>query len=157
MEIANYENTYKVLQDYAEAVRQAYRDNLAQGRNASKNLSDTMTARVEVQGNAFAVVLNMADYWKYIEHGTRPHFPPISVILKWIEVKPIIPRPDSKGHVPSLKSLAYLIARKISEVGTEGKPDLQDASERTFNEFHEALVSAMAQDASRMVMTLFNV
>lgn len=156
MEIANYENTYKVLQDYAEAVRQAYRDNLVQGRNASKNLSDTMTARVDVQGNAFAVVLNMADYWKYIEHGTSPHFPPISAILKWIEVKPIIPRPDSKGRIPSSKSLAFLIARKISEVGTEGKPDLQDASEKTFNEFHEALVSAMAQDASRMVMTLFN-
>lgn len=156
MELANYENTYKVLQDYAEAVRQAYRENLAKGRNASKNLSDTITARVDVQDTSFAVVLNMAEYWAYIEHGTRPHFPPISAILKWVQVKPVVPQPDANGKIPSERSLAYLIARKISKVGTEGKPDLQEASEKTFNEFHDALVSAMAQDATRMVLTMFN-
>lgn len=156
MELADFENTYKVLQDYAEAVKQAYRENLAQGRNASKNLSDTITARVDVQDTSFDVVLNMAEYWKYIEHGTRPHFPPISAILKWVQVKPVVPRPDANGKIPGERSLAYLIARKISRVGTGGKPDLQEASEKTFSEFHDTLVSAMAQDATRMVLTMFN-
>lgn len=157
MELADYTNTYEVLKTYADEVAQAYRANLAKGRDASKNLSETMTARVDVGDREFTVILNLAEYWKYIEHGTRPHFPPVSAILEWVQVKPVVPQPDANGKIPSERSLAYLIARKISRVGTEGKPDLQDAMQSTFDKFHDALISAMKQDAGNLVLKMFNV
>jgi hypothetical protein len=49
-----------------------------------------------------------------VETGTRPHFPPPSALLPWVKQK--FPGVDEK----KAKSLAFLVGRKISKVGTTG-------------------------------------
>lgn len=49
-----------------------------------------------------------------VETGTRPHFPPTAALLPWILKK--FPGAEEK----QAKSFAFLIARKISKVGTKG-------------------------------------
>lgn len=52
-------------------------------------------------------------YAEYVELGTRPHMPPIQPLEDWVEAKLNITDPREK------RSVAFLIARKISRVGTK--------------------------------------
>ena len=146
-ELINLDNVMAVLEDYAIAVRNKYQDNLIlHDRIASGGLLNSVEYRVVQDGQTFEVQLTLQDYWKYIEDGTRPHFPPLDRILEWIRVKPVIPRPDDKGRIPTPQQLAYLIGRKISRVGTEGTHDLKDAIEVINARYRDKIVYAIGQD-----------
>ena len=97
----------------------------ANGSNASGDLSKSFKGIVKQNGKYIVVSIQLNEYWKFIENGTKPHWPPISEIRKWISVKPILPRPLASGKLPTDNQLAYLIGRKISKVGTKAKPFLK--------------------------------
>ena len=60
--------------------------------------------------------LTGAKYFFQQRHGRRPgKFPSVTDILNWIKVKGITPRDSGT----SIKSLAFLLARKIAERGTD--------------------------------------
>ena len=146
-ELITFENLQKVLQEYGEAIRNEYQDNLINSdRIASGGLLNSVEFEVVQQGNSFKVNLNLADYWIYLEEGTKPHFPPVSAILKWIEMKPVLPRPLDNGKLPTPKQLAFLIGRKISEEGTEGTHDLQKAATSINEQYREKIIEAFTKD-----------
>lgn len=93
--------------------------------NASGTLSNSIKGIVKKNGKYIVISIQLEDYWKYIENGTKPHWPPVSAIKKWISVKPVLPRPLKSGKLPTDNQLAYLIGRKISKVGTKAKPFLK--------------------------------
>jgi hypothetical protein len=78
--------------------------------NASGRLADSIDfvvtgSRLTIRGD---------DYIYYLENGRKPgKRPPKDVIRKWIDDKGIVPRDNI-----SKDSLAYLIARKMSEEGS---------------------------------------
>ena len=144
-----------VLQSFAEAVREQYRQNLKEhdryttlGKDT--RLVDSVTAYVEAGASAYEVKMTLNDYWKYVEEGTKPHWPPPKAILKWVQIKPVIPRPYN-GRIPSEKSLAFLISRKIAREGTKGTHDLAQARASTMEVFREQLAEALAEDAASMI------
>lgn len=92
---------------------------------ASGTLSNSLKGIVKQNGKYIVISIQLEDYWKYIENGTKPHFPPVDAIKKWISVKPVLPRPLKSGKLPTSNQLAFLIARKISRVGTKAKPFLK--------------------------------
>lgn len=142
-----FRNLQRVLMQYAETVVQQYRENLtASDRIASGELINNITYSVQENGQWYEVVLTLEDYWKYVEYDTRPHFPPVSKILEWVRVKPVLPRPGANGKLPTEKQLAYLIARKISIVGTEGSHDLRDAVSLTTEQWREKIRIALMKD-----------
>jgi hypothetical protein len=52
--------------------------------------------------------------------GRRPgRFMPPDKMLEWVKNKHLVPRPGKDGKTPSLKSLAYLINRKLAEKGSD--------------------------------------
>ena len=118
----------QLLQQFIQAVRD---DLKQQNINASSKLSQSLKSVVKQKGKWIEISISLEDYWKYIEYGTRPHFPPIQAIRKWIDVKPVLPRP-MKGKLPTKDQLAFLIARKISKVGTRPKPFLN----KTISDFN---------------------
>ena len=118
----------QLLQQFIQAVRE---DLAQQNINASSKLSKSLKSVVKQKGKWIEISISLEDYWKYIEYGTRPHFPPIQAIRKWIDVKPVLPRP-MKGKLPTKDQLAFLIARKISKVGTRPKPFLN----KTISDFN---------------------
>lgn len=93
--------------------------------NASGNLSNSIRGVVKQNGKYIVISIQLEDYWEYIENGTKPHWPPVDAIKKWISVKPVLPRPLKSGKLPTANQLAFLIARKISRVGTKPKPFLK--------------------------------
>ena len=55
-------------------------------------------------------------YMGHVEHGTHPHWPPIAALAYWAARKFGYPVGS-----PEAKRAGYLVARKISRVGTKGQ------------------------------------
>ena len=146
----------EVLERYAKEFIEQYRFNLVEsGRPASGRLADSLTYKVDMGANVYAVDISLLDYWKYIESGTRPHWPPVSAIREWIKVKPVIPRPFENGKLPTEDQLAFLIGRKISRVGTEGINDFERANQEIFSRMEMSLAEAVTEDLQRQVSIIF--
>lgn len=123
---------------------QRYKDEIKNsGHSASGDLVNTASYRCTFDGRYFEIIFRLADYWKYLENGTKPHFPPLEAIEKWITVKHIVPRTNSK-RVPTTRQLAYLIARGISNNGTKPTKLLQKTIDNS-NDLIDALVNVITK------------
>lgn len=154
------ENLMAVLQDFAKDVLAGYRETLERnGHKATGNLIDHAETRIEVNGSHYIVWLdNLEDYWKYIEYGTKAHWPPKDAILNWIKIKRILPSPDENGKIPTQESLAFLIQRSIAgkspnqaflrnpNGGTIGTDDFEKTREVVIAYYTERLQEALHRD-----------
>lgn len=146
-ELVNLDRLRNVLEEYAVAVRNLYQDNLVKsGRIASGDLLNSVECHVALENQEFVVSLTLRDYWQYVEEDTRPHWPPRDAILSWIQVKPVLPRPDAQGRIPTPQSLAFLIQRKIATEGTKGSHDLAKAVEEMNAQYRARIAEALGHD-----------
>ena len=144
----NPSNLLRVLEDLAKDVRENYKEHLElHDRVASGDLLRSVSTEVEVRGTTYIVWINLADYWKYVEEDTKPHWPPKAAIDRWIFIKPVLPRPDGNGKIPTAESLSFLIRRKIAEEGTKGTHDLRDTERAVLPMYEERLLDALQRDA----------
>ena len=120
-----------ILQQFGNLIIDSYRRKLFEGNaNATGLLGNSLSTTVNAEDGIYEVVLNIQDYWKYLEYGRKPGtFPNIDAIRKWIQVKPVLPTPDRNGKVPTINQLTYLISRKIEEKGIEPKYYLNNTLE----------------------------
>lgn len=149
-----FENLTSVLNDFGKFLVEEYKDNLIlEDVNASDNLYNSVTYMVEKNDKTFEVKLSLADYWAFVEKGRRAggKFPPVSAIERWIEVKPVLPRPMSNGKLPTNKQLAYLIGRKIAIEGISPKPLLQRSVDDVWNNMREFISEALAKDLQKEI------
>lgn len=139
------------LNEYAEKAEELYKRKLTdKGINASYKLLNSVETVVRRNDDEFTVTINLEDYWYYVENGRGPgKFPPIDKILEWIRVKPVIPYSDSSGRIPTEEQLAYLIARKIANEGTEGRKVLYETVEELNNYYLPLLRQALDRDFNR--------
>ena len=118
-----------------------YKDEIKNsGHNASGELANSARYITKWDGKYFELIFNLQDYWKYLENGTKPHFPPTDKIEQWIRIKPIVPQ-AMNDRVPTTKQLAYLIARSISIKGTKPTKLLQKTIDGADN-----LISALVSE-----------
>lgn len=129
----NFDTIDAALNALMEDFKYAYASNLIQsGHTATGNLALNQRHHFVFDGRYYRIYLELEPYWKYLENGTKPHFPPVDKIAEWIRIKPVLPRPNSKtGKIPTQKQLAFLIARSISVKGTRPTHTLQ----QTMDEF----------------------
>ena len=158
MELLSFDNTQAVLVELAEEIRRNYREHLMDEGHyttlgSEVRLVDSITAKVTFNGQEFVGTLTMNDYWKYVEEGIspagqygNPGWKAYPFISRWIEIKPVIPRPSGNGKIPSQKSLAYLITRKIKEDGIEGTHDLQKIKDAIIPFYVPKIQEALRQD-----------
>ena len=145
--LINWQHTYKALEEYGAAVRNRYQDKIILNDHlASGNLLNTLEYIVTFGSTKISVTLNLQDYWKYLEEGTKPHWPPINAILDWITAKPVLPSKTFDGKLPTMKQLAFLISRKISEEGTEPTHMLEETIDEINAEFEDRIEQAILQD-----------
>lgn len=148
----NLTSLQSILEDMARDIAEGYKDELtAHGHYTTRGpdahrLLDSIRTEVVVGDTYYEVTMTLMDYWKYVENDTRPHWPPPGVIAKWIEIKPVLPRPDASGRIPSPKSLEYLIRRKISRVGTKGTHDLETTKDAVITAYRDKLEAALQRD-----------
>lgn len=162
-DLIQFDNLRAVLEEFAGEFRDTYRASLLKHDRITQHGKDRLVDSVEANDvkamvtegdRAFEVTINLKEYWKYVEDDTRPHWPPPSAILRWVEIKPVIPYPDAKGRIPSPRSLAFLIGRKISREGTTGSHDFRDSREAVLTRFRTRIRVAMAKDVQNYVRAL---
>lgn len=159
--------TEAVLKRLAEDVKAGYIDQLRKNghwtRDGRDRLIDTITTQVTVDDKTFTASLNMNHYWKYLEEGIapagkfgNPGWKSFPHILRWVEIKPVIPRPDSRGRIPSPKSLAYLIVRKRNIVGDPGTHGFEKTRDAVLPPYYEQIREALAQDIGNYLTAVFS-
>ena len=84
---------------------------------------------------------------------------PKEAILQWIKIKPVIPRPDENGKIPTPEQLAFLIGRamagkspnqencKSPQGGTTGTWDFHKSLDAVLAFYTERLQEALHRDA----------
>lgn len=154
----DFTNTISVLNDYAQRIKNLYREkNIEAGYDPAAELQN-ISFNIESDNGNFSMVFHMPDYWRWAENGRGPgKMPPEGVLLNWMKFKQILPSqvqlPDGRSYLPSMKSLEYLIRRKIGREGTQG----QHTWEATENEIKESLIrdvkAALEQDFNMYLKT----
>lgn len=154
----------KVLQDLADDIQVNYKEHLeANDRfTTERKLIDSVKTQVVVGDRAYEVTMTLQDYWKYVEEGVRgsenynspyrnPGWKAYPFILRWIDIKPVLPRPMSNGKLPSPKQLGYLITRSIVEKGTQGSHDLEKVKEGIIPWYRERIAAALGHDMENYI------
>ncbi len=147
----DWRETRAVLEQYARKLIEQYRANLKEGDSfASGHLYNDINFTVRMGTSRHSVVITLADYWKYVENGRRAgsKMPPIGAIEEWIRVKPVIPEVRN-GRTPSVRSLAFLIARAISRRGIPANKPFQRAFDALLSELREEVQRAAVEDIKR--------
>lgn len=147
-----------VMEEMAIAIRNEYQDNLIRNdRIASGDLLNNIEYEVTRGDFTYTIYVKMKDYWYYVENGRKAgKWPPIDNILNWIRVKPVLPRPNAEGKLPTPQQLAFLIARKIGEEGTEGTQDLRKATDTIWDTFEDRLYEAIDADVDAAFIQIFH-
>lgn len=142
-----------VLNDFGKMLVEEYKDSLILNDvNSSDELYNSVVYMVEQNNNTFEVKLELAHYWKYVENGRKAgKWPPISAIQKWVEIKPVLPRPMDNGKLPTTQQLAFLIARKIGLEGIKPRPLLQQSVDEVWRVFEEYIAEAFAKDLEKEI------
>lgn len=138
----------QVLEELGREVAEQYKNNLRESGHATRpdHLINSIDTRVVVDDKAYKVVMDLNDYWKYLENGTEPHWPPVDAIRSWIQYKPVLPRPGRDGRLPTPNQLAFLIGRKIAREGTTGTHDFEEARDETVAHWEQRIRAALVED-----------
>ena len=152
MELNEYEiqliEVRKVLTEYKTKFEELVKTKIQKkDKIASGNLLASISTKIEVDGSVYTVILNSLDYLKYLETGTKPHWPPSEPILKWVKDKRL-PTRELTGDksLPTEKQLAYLVRRKISKEGTEKNFIIAETIEELNEIYLKRLQEALAID-----------
>ena len=164
MELIDLTELQKVLQDLADDIRVNYKEHLESSDRYTqeRKLIDSVKTQVVVGEKAFEITMTLQDYWKYVEEGVQgsrnanspyrnPGWKAYPFILRWIDIKPVIPRPLSNGKLPTPSQLGYLITRGIVEHGTQGSHDLEKVKEGVIPWYRERITAALGHDMENYI------
>lgn len=146
MEFTNLLNT---LEEFSKEFVALYKNKLQRdNKKATGELINSIKGEIVDGGTVFTFQIELADYWKWIENGTKPHWPPVDAIKKWIVAKPIIPR-EVSGIKPTNDQLAYLIGRKIAKDGTKAGLQLAETIEELNDILVKRVEDALTKDIEK--------
>lgn len=109
-------NVTNILTLYKKRLEELLKRNLTEKDNvATGNLLASIHTKLEIKDKVFEVWLNALKYLKYIESGTKAHWPPSKAILKWVQKKRL-PTEELTGDksLPTEKQLTFLISRAMA-------------------------------------------
>lgn len=109
---------YTSLFDISQKIVELYRQNLLQSGMRREGALYNFKWNVNFNGETFELIFNLPKEWYFVEYGRNPSskMPPVNAIMKWIELKRLVPQAKN-GKVPSTRSLAFAIAKKIQKEG----------------------------------------
>ena len=81
--------------------------------------------RAKVEGDS--IIIEMEEYWKYLEYGTPPHMPPVDAIEDWVKVKFGLSGKEGR-------SVAWAVAFHIKKYGTKPFPFVRVTLEKDYPE-----------------------
>lgn len=145
----DFYNLETALQNYIKEVAELYKNKLKRdNKKATGELINSVRAELDIDGNLYICELSLVDYYKWVEDGSRPHWPPPDAIKKWIKDKPILPR-EVDGIKPTNDQLAYLIGRKIARKGISAGLQLSETIEELNTKWLPMIEDALTKDIEK--------
>lgn len=142
IEVGNVLTLYKTRLEELVKRKIEQKDKIASGK-----LLASISTRVELDGVQYIVYLDSLKYLKFLETGTKPHWPPTEPILQWVRDKKLPTREyTGSKSLPTEKQVAYLVRKKISEEGTSPNFILAETVEELNAEFMPLLLEALKTD-----------
>jgi len=159
--------TEREFKKYGNAVIKEMRKILQEeGKNASGNLSKTMSHRFVVGNMFFELVFDLAPYWDFVASGVQgavsnkkaPNSPYkfgtgsgpkgklVPAIDRWTVVKPIKAVRDKKGRFIPRKQLVRAISRSIYMHGIQPTPFVRQPMHILLNKHQKKVTTAFASD-----------
>jgi hypothetical protein len=80
-----------------------------------------------------------------VDLGTRPHFPPVEALIDWVKDKFGI------SNEKEARGVAFLVARKISRVGTKGQNFSEETLRHMEPEIRAVFGAAQQRIAARII------
>lgn len=108
-------DVYTVSKEIIDLIRNNY---LNEGMSPRGKLAN-FDSIISYDGNLYQLQLVLPPEWVWVEYGRYPgpvNRKGIESIEQWIKIKGLVPQARN-GKVPSTKSLAFAIAKKIQKVG----------------------------------------
>ena len=122
-------NLHGSLSEAFEESLKTLRDMVKEGTPVFKgDLRDSMSYELlaaaspsDLLGRVFSDT-KQVDYAEIVETGTRPHWPKVSAISDWVGAKSLAYPYEKAGLYPQFVRgwVSFLVARKISRMGTPG-------------------------------------
>ena len=160
----NYDETKKVLEDFAKEVVKGARKNLRK-KKASGKLARSIKSDVKVNPNSFELDFEMEGYGAYQDAGVDgkkkrygkrkaglPTFkyttkmPPPKALDKWVVRKGLKGIRDAKGRFTKRQSLTFIIARSIFMKGLEPTYLFTNAFEAAYKKLPKAFIDKYELD-----------
>lgn len=129
----------RIIQNWGNELISNFRSNLQKNKSlASNRLFSEIEPEITGTKTGYNLKIQMLDYWKWVENGrppTRSNSPSNPTLQKsieeWIVNKKIQVRTSkNQDRRTAIKSLAYVIARKIHRNGTKARPFISPALTR---------------------------
>lgn len=150
--LIKFPNLEMALNEYVKDVYDNYKNSLIEDdRVASGNLINSIETTIVSNGILYTVELRLDETWKFVEYNTKPHWPPVNAILNWVKVKPVLPREQANGKLPTEEQLAFLISRKIANEGTTGTHNLEKTLDALNGFYMKKFEDALAKDLDEEV------
>ena len=124
--------------------------------DATGALRNSLDYSIKESGKGFTINFTGLDYGIYVEEGRLPgRGIPVNALQRWIKAKRIRPQKEGggfiKGTPAAVKSLGFLINRKIKTFGIEANPFMQPSIERYKKNFLDDLGKGYAEDIANEI------
>lgn len=158
----------KVLNEFGKEVTENAKINIRfkklanKGKNKINNegdLAKSVKYNVKVMPNSFSFFIEMEDYGEWVDKGRKPGKGiPVDKLMGWIKTKPVRLRDLKTGQFlgkteSRMKSLAFLINRKIKEKGIAATNFLTDPFNKAFQDLPDDIIEAFGLDVEQFIET----
>ncbi len=137
----------RALADWGDAVLERGDQEAPTGVTPGPDSLRQSGSRIPAEPATSVQVVFSAPWAAFVHEGTRPHWPPKGVLVRWIELV------LGKSHDEAVK-LEYVIRRGIARHGTKPQPYLREAAEVILPTL-EALFRANFEKSARQLAGRF--
>lgn len=155
--ITKYPNVAAAMSSIGAEFTAEYRAALhARSLSQSDTLPDSMDVEIIADDHELHLAIALAGYWYWVEKGRGPgKQPPLDNIIAWVEQTGLAAIEDVDGGNISVRSLAFLIARKIGREGTAGKNIVGDIVANNAERWTQRIRAAAVTDIQNEVNRIF--
>ena len=133
----------RALADWGDAVLERADEEAPTGVTPGPDSLRQSGQRTPAQPTTWVRVLFSAPWALFVHEGTRPHWPPKGVLVRWIQL--VLAKTEKEAI-----RLDYVIRRKIARFGTKPNPFLQRAVDAVDSHVEGLFRSAFEEAARRL-------
>ncbi|MEE9197237.1 MAG: hypothetical protein V3U45_03755 [bacterium] len=133
----------RALEDVGDAILERSDRNAPVGTTPGPDSLKQSGERIPARASTWVAVVYSSPHAAFVHEGTRPHWPPKGVLVRWIQIK-------LSKTLEEAKRLDFVVRRKIAGFGTRPNPFLRKAADEVIPFIVSIFERAFADASSRL-------